>query len=197
MKDYLFQHDGHKSEGIFRVAPDQDESVRVKQALNQGRFEGCKDINCMANLIKVWFREQPKHILTGVDEEKIKDCDNIDKAGVILTGLKEPTFSLLLWLLDMCIEISSYSDINKMTPQNLAIVIGPNLFSPSKGDPMASLQYSQKVASFLHQAIGWRQKQLLEKSESLPFCCSSSPWAPPTSTSPSTTSPTSTSNSTF
>ena len=48
-----------------------------------------------------------------------------------------------------------------MTPQNLAIVIGPNLFTtPANADPMASLVFSQKVAQFMQQAILWRLHDL-------------------------------------
>jgi len=74
--------------------------------------------------------------------------------------MKEPKRTVLLWLLDLCVEVSNVSHINKMTPQNLAIVIGPNLFTPATGaDPMATLQFSQKVANFLTNAIIWRKSE--------------------------------------
>ena len=41
-----------EQEGIFRLAPDMDESTMVKKALNENKFVRCDDINCIANLIK-------------------------------------------------------------------------------------------------------------------------------------------------
>jgi hypothetical protein len=38
--------------------------------------------------------------------------------------MKEPQCSIFLWLLDLCLDVSANSATNKMTPQNLAIVIG-------------------------------------------------------------------------
>jgi hypothetical protein len=106
----------------------------------------------------VWFRDLPTHLLTEISADAISDCDTEEKSADIIAGMSEPSASILLWLLDMCVTVSANSNTNKMTPQNLAIVIGPNLFTPSMTDPMASLLFSQKVASFLHSAIVWRSK---------------------------------------
>lgn len=43
----------------------------------------------------------------------------------------EPYHSVLLWLLDLCVEVAYFSPINKMNSKNLAIVIAPNLFDPT------------------------------------------------------------------
>ena len=50
--------------------------------------------------------------------------------------MSEPSASYFTWLLDLCVLVSSYAHINKMSAQNLAIVIGPNLFTPNMVDPM-------------------------------------------------------------
>ena len=57
MRKYLVKHGGMDVVGIFRLAPEKDECDRVKKEINSGCFEGCKDVNVMSNLIKVWFRE--------------------------------------------------------------------------------------------------------------------------------------------
>src|SRR4051794_20091878 len=50
----------------------------------------------------------------------------------------------MLWWGDM-VQVASMSHENKMTPQNLAIVIGPNLFIPPMNiEPMAALKFSQR-----------------------------------------------------
>ena len=77
--------------------------------------------------------------------------------------MAEPNQSIYLWLLDLCVEVARHSSINKMTPQNLAVVIAPNLFTPDDSDPMKNLLYSQKVANFLHKSILYRDKASLNK----------------------------------
>ena len=72
--------------------------------------------------------------------------------------MTDPSLSLLLWLLDLCILISSKQDVNKMTPQNLAICFGPNLSESSDfSDPYQAIQHSQKVCGFLHRCILYRK----------------------------------------
>jgi len=167
MKEYLLSHGGLEVEGIFRLAPDADESTFVKQQLNQNNFTECRDVNIISNLIKVWFRDLPSHLLDDVKVETITGCEAEEHAGKIVDELSEPNQSIYLWLCDMCIEVSKHSDINKMTAQNLAIVIGPNLFTPQMADPMASLMFSQKVANFLYKSILWRKKSNLQRKLSI------------------------------
>eukprot|EP01006_Ploeotia_vitrea_P026259 TRINITY_DN59233_c0_g1_i2.p1 TRINITY_DN59233_c0_g1~~TRINITY_DN59233_c0_g1_i2.p1 ORF type:complete len:452 (-),score=212.26 TRINITY_DN59233_c0_g1_i2:846-2201(-) len=150
MKDYLVANGGLEVEGIFRLAPDADEANFVKSQLNQGKFERCDDVNCIANLIKVWFRELPVHVLDSVDRQVINECDSDEQAGEIVQRLEDPWYSLFLWLLDLCVLVASNKAVNKMNPQNL--------FTPV-GDPMTALKFSQKVAQFMYKAIQWREKQ--------------------------------------
>lgn len=78
MKEYLVAHGGLAVEGIFRIAPDADESTFVKQQLNENKFETCKDVNIMSNLLKVFFRDLPdKKLLDTVRQEQINDCDSV------------------------------------------------------------------------------------------------------------------------
>ena len=56
MRDFLESHDGRDQVGIFRLAPDKDDCDAIKRAINRGEFgdgEAVKDVNIIANLIKV------------------------------------------------------------------------------------------------------------------------------------------------
>ena len=64
-------------EGIFRLAPDQDACARTKEQLNTNTFESCSDINIIANLMKVWFREIPEHLLDEVPISDLSESDNV------------------------------------------------------------------------------------------------------------------------
>lgn len=164
MKEYLVQNGGLQVEGVFRLAPDADESVFVKQQLNESSFVKCNDINCISNLIKVWFRELPEHILDCADVQQISSCDEEEEASRIIEGLPEPQQSIFKWLLDLSVDVTRQQHINKMSAQNMAIVIGPNLFSAhSNVAPLEALLYSQKVANFLHKSILHRDKYRLSK----------------------------------
>mmetsp|Transcript_7255 Transcript_7255/g.13929 ORF Transcript_7255/g.13929 Transcript_7255/m.13929 type:complete len:434 (+) Transcript_7255:135-1436(+) len=153
MKKYLFENNGLQSEGIFRLAPDQNECKKVKDLLDRAKFKKCADINVIANLIKVWFREMPDRLLTGIAPSTIQDCKDSKGALKIVDTLKEPNKSLVLWLLDMLVDVAKWSHVNKMNPRNLAIVMAPNLFTADNLDPMAGLAYSQQMSKFLYQAI--------------------------------------------
>ena len=95
----------------------------------------------------------------GVHLIRAKRVDAKEKsAAAIVNSLPEPQRSTLQWLLDLCVEVVQKANVNKMTAQNMAIVFGPNLFTPQLDNPMESLLYSQKVANFLHKAILHRQQ---------------------------------------
>ena len=49
----------------------------VKQQLNENSFEQCSDINCISNLIKVWFRDLPRHLLDSTNKEQVAAVDDV------------------------------------------------------------------------------------------------------------------------
>jgi len=71
LKRYLFENDGKNVVGIFRLAPDKDDCNWAKKQLNDGEFEKCEDVNIIANLIKVWFRDLPVSLLDPIEEKNI------------------------------------------------------------------------------------------------------------------------------
>lgn len=160
MYDYLKKEKAFEVEGIFRIAADGEECNFVKTELNKNSFTKCEDLHCIATLLKVWFRDLPRPILDSISTYNIVECDTPDKAGeIVAVKMQEPEGSVMMWLVDVLLDCTVKSRVNKMTPTNLGIVFGPNLFRPNMMDPMASLQYSQKVAGFLGKAIVWRGKQ--------------------------------------
>lgn len=158
MRSYLYDKGGLDVEGIFRLAPDADESGSVKQQLNDGTFKDCRDVNCIANLLKVWFRDLPQSILSCVPAETVASATEEDQVSKVLLDFPEPNKTIMLWLLDICADVSENSNVNRMTAQNLAIVIAPNLYYANNLEPLQQLMQSQKVANFLHKAILWRAR---------------------------------------
>jgi len=170
MKKNFEEHDGASADGIFRIAPDGDQSNYIKEKLNRGDYESCEDIHCMANLIKVFFRELPGSILSGVDPENIINCTDCEKARAIVVSLKQPNRSIFCWLLDFILTVAEKKDINRMTEQNLAIVIAPNICEGLKLAPTLQLVFASKAAKFMRLALEYRRKckdeTVEEKSDS-------------------------------
>jgi len=163
MKNYLYENDALLKEGIFRLPGDENEGNTVKDQLNRGTFCGCKDVNCVANLIKVWFRELPQQVLNSVPKETLIHANELDDCLKVLTSLPEPNRSITKWLLELLADVAANEQQNKMSARNLAIVVAPNLFSTSEIDPVESLTLSQKVVNFVFQLLEY---QLSEKSHS-------------------------------
>ncbi|GMI20528.1 hypothetical protein TrCOL_g3802 [Triparma columacea] len=155
MKKYLIEHEGIDVVGIFRLAPDKDDCLWAKQQINEGEFNGCSDVNIVANLIKVFFRELPVSLLDMFEDKDICKIADMEPGKVVLDevekvcgGGKKGNLALIYWLLDLMSTVVMNEKVNRMSAKNMAIVMSPNLYSISSENPMAALTMSQKVADF-------------------------------------------------
>ncbi len=154
MKTHLLKDNGLKVVGIFRLAPDKDDCNWAKQQINEGEFSGCSDVNIIANLIKVFFRELPVALLNDFDDATICKVADMDPGQEVLdlvrevTSKKMDTRALIWWLFDLMSMVVLEEKVNKMTAKNMAIVISPNLYAVNSENPMVALTMSQKVADF-------------------------------------------------
>lgn len=88
----------------------------------------------VAGIVKLWVRELPEPLLTFVLYDDMVRCTrNEDWAGLeqLEAGLPEPNRTIFRYLCTFLAEVSMKSDVNKMTPSNLAIVFAPNLIRPA------------------------------------------------------------------
>lgn len=154
--------------GVFRLAPDAEDCGFAKKQINAGEFAKAEDVNVIANLIKVWFREMPIKLYMDIPEATIYKVAEMcpysaEKVTAEYHQFAEPSRSLVLWLLDLMSDVVIHEASNKMGAKNMAIVMSPNLYeiSAAKMDnPMAAMTMSQKVADFTTRLLGAR---LLEK----------------------------------
>lgn len=156
LKRALIHLNGINSEGIFRLAGEQSEIQRVKELLNTKKFDeysSTRDVNCVASLIKIWFRDLPVPILNALPQERIMNWSDTSDCVDAYNTLPEPQKPLLDWLLDFLSQVSANSEVNKMTSQNLAIVVAPNLYDISTPNPLEGLVLSQKCAQFLNHVL--------------------------------------------
>ena len=173
LKNYLVKNGGLDIVGIFRLAPDKDDCNWAKQQINEGEFEAVDDVNIVANLIKVFFRELPVSLLEQFRDEDICKIAEMEVGSGVLEAVEgvckenKAVLSLIYWLFDLmsavvqvrredfvrqfcfCSNLSTQNEsVNKMSAKNMAIVMSPNLFSINSENPMVALTMSQKVADF-------------------------------------------------
>jgi len=154
MKQVIVEKGGVSTEGIFRLAGEQTEIKRIKEQINNKTYDyKTNDVNAIASLLKIWFRELPTPILNALPQESIMGFHDANDCVEAYHSLPEPNKSLLMWLLDLMKLIVSQSSINKMTAQNLAIVVAPNLYDINTPNPMEGLFLSQKCAAFLNHVL--------------------------------------------
>jgi hypothetical protein len=160
LKKYLVKHDGLKSEGIFRLAPSADENAQAKQELENGEFKGASDINVIANLMKVFFRDLPQPLLQSLSKQDIMQTPADDEMLSIVDKLPKPNRSVLMWMCDLFAEVVAETDANRMSHKSLAIVFGPNLYrdTSESSDPMEAFAFLQQVGKFVELISTWREK---------------------------------------
>ncbi len=128
LKNLLSTRGGFQTVGIFRIQPDAKEFPIVRQALNTNNFEfRINDINCIANALKVWFRELPIKVLNPIPKTRVIKCSTQQEVGEIIDSLMEPYKSVFQWLLDLAVQVVQNSNKNKMDAKNMAVVLCPNL----------------------------------------------------------------------
>lgn len=147
------------SVGIFRVAGAETSKVENQKKIeNHQPLDPNLDVNTKAQLIKENLRELRP--LSGLSHERLAEIANMDpkegKAALQahIKSLPKDEQEFVNNMLSKLREIAGNSANNKMTPSNLSIVIGPNIFmeASATADPAAfakSMQDQNKLAQWL------------------------------------------------
>ena len=156
LKNLLEARGGFNTVGIFRIQPDAKEFPIVKEALNTNNFEfRINDINCVANAIKVWFRELPIKVLNPISKEKVFKCSSQDEVAEIISSIAEPYKSLFEWLLDLAVQVVDNVNKNKMDAKNMAVVLCPNLYE-NNDQANDAMSFQSALLRFTELAIRQR-----------------------------------------
>ncbi|XP_068434322.1 rho GTPase-activating protein 44 isoform X4 [Clinocottus analis] len=128
---------GMQEEGLFRVAPSASKLKKLKASLDCGVLdvqEYSSDPHAIAGALKSYLRELPEPLMTTELYDEWIQASNMPDMDKRLQALlavceKLPTDNLnnLRYLTKFLAKLSDYQDSNKMTPGNMAIVLGPNL----------------------------------------------------------------------
>ncbi|XP_054833277.1 rho GTPase-activating protein 44 isoform X2 [Eublepharis macularius] len=131
---------GMQEEGLFRVAPSASKLKKLKAALDccvVDVQEYSADPHAIAGALKSYLRELPEPLMTfelyeeWIQASNIQDQDKRMQAlWNALEKLPKASFNNLRYLIKFLAKLTEYQDANKMTPSNIAIVLGPNLLWP-------------------------------------------------------------------
>ncbi|KAM6164526.1 rho GTPase-activating protein 44 isoform 1-T1 [Rhynchocyon petersi] len=131
---------GMQEEGLFRVAPSASKLKKLKAALDccvVDVQEYSADPHAIAGALKSYLRELPEPLMTFDLYDEWIQASNIQEQDKRLQALWNACEKLpkanhnnIRYLIKFLSKLSEYQDINKMTPSNMAIVLGPNLLWP-------------------------------------------------------------------
>ncbi|XP_062330287.1 rho GTPase-activating protein 44-like isoform X3 [Osmerus eperlanus] len=128
---------GMQEEGLFRVAPSASKLKKLKASLDCGVMdvpEYSADPHAIAGALKSYLRELPEPLMTFELYEEWIQASNIPDQDKRLQALLTACEQLPMansnnfkYLIKFLAKLNEYQDANKMTPGNIAIVLGPNL----------------------------------------------------------------------
>ncbi|XP_053834826.1 SH3 domain-binding protein 1 [Vidua macroura] len=160
---------GMKEEGLFRLAAGASVLRKLKNSLASGSNaleEFYSDPHAVAGALKSYLRELPQPLMTfelydeWVKVASLKDIDSrVQSLRDTCSHLPQDSYNNLRYLIKFLAKLAEHQEVNKMTPSNIAIVLGPNLLwsQQSTGDPMqldlASVSSIQAVVEALIQNV--------------------------------------------
>uniref|UniRef100_A0A8C0F5J9 Rho-GAP domain-containing protein n=1 Tax=Bubo bubo TaxID=30461 RepID=A0A8C0F5J9_BUBBB len=112
--------------GIFRISGSVNKIKELKQKYNQGEqvdLVNDGDVDSVASLLKLFLKELP----VAVFPDNICSGRN-SNLKQLLSCLPKAHQNLFQFLSAFLLKVATYSAVNFMTLENLAIVFGPALF---------------------------------------------------------------------
>ncbi|XP_047597547.1 SH3 domain-binding protein 1 isoform X1 [Lutra lutra] len=166
--------DGMKEEGLFRLAAGASVLKRLKQTMASDPCrlqEFCSDPHAVAGALKSYLRELPEPLMTFDLYDDWMRAASLKEPGARLEALQQvcgclprENFNNLRYLLKFLARLAEEQEVNKMTPSNIAIVLGPNLlWPPEKEGDQAQLD-AASVSSI--QVVGVVEA-LIQKADTL------------------------------
>ncbi|KAJ8384141.1 hypothetical protein AAFF_G00208430 [Aldrovandia affinis] len=131
---------GMEEEGLFRVAAAASVVKQLKSSLDDGHTdysEFTSDPHAVAGALKSYLRELPEPLMTfdlysdwlAAAGEK-EEPDRLGRLKEVLRKLPQENYDNLRYLVQFLSRLSEQQAINRMSPRNIAIVLGPNLLWP-------------------------------------------------------------------
>ncbi|MGH0117009.1 UNVERIFIED_CONTAM: hypothetical protein FKN15_024954 [Acipenser sinensis] len=146
---------GMKEEGLFRIAAGQSKLKKLKAALDCSTSqleEFYSDPHAVAGALKSYVRELPEPLMTfhlydeWIQASNVSDPDKkLQALWVICDKLPKPNKANFRYLIKFLAKLAQESAVNKMTPSNIAIVLGPNLLWAKNEGTLAEMAAATSV----------------------------------------------------
>ncbi|XP_029014915.1 rho GTPase-activating protein 17b isoform X2 [Betta splendens] len=146
---------GMKEEGLFRIAAGASKLKKLKAALDCSTSqleEFYSDPHAVAGALKSYLRELPEPLMTfGLYDEwtqtsNVSDPDKrLQALWVTCDRLPKTHKANFRYLVKFLAKLAQESDANKMTPSNIAIVLGPNLLWSKTEGTLAEMAAATSV----------------------------------------------------
>ncbi|XP_030316062.1 rho GTPase-activating protein 17 isoform X5 [Calypte anna] len=146
---------GMREEGLFRIAAGASKLKKLKAALDCSTSqldEFYSDPHAVAGALKSYLRELPEPLMTySLYEEwtqaaNIQDQDKkLQELWRICNRLPKHYYANFRYLIKFLAKLAQNSDVNKMTPSNVAIVLGPNLLWAKNEGSLAEMAAATSV----------------------------------------------------
>uniref|UniRef100_A0A8C0E455 Rho GTPase-activating protein 17 n=1 Tax=Balaenoptera musculus TaxID=9771 RepID=A0A8C0E455_BALMU len=151
----LLLETGMKEEGLFRIGAGASKLKKLKAALDCSTShldEFYSDPHAVAGALKSYLRELPEPLMTfNLYEEwtqvaSVQDQDKkLQDLWRTCQKLPPQNFVNFRYLIKFLAKLAQTSDINKMTPSNIAIVLGPNLLWAKNEGTLAEMAAATSV----------------------------------------------------
>ncbi|XP_070847098.1 SH3 domain-binding protein 1 [Chaetodon trifascialis] len=137
---HMLLRTGMREEGLFRLAAAASVVKKLKTCLDQemvDHSEFSMDPHAVAGALKSYLRELPEPLMTfelysdwfkAAGEKDL--TEKLEQFRVLLKKLPPENYNNLRYLVQFLSLLSEQQAVNKMTPSNIAIVLGPNLLWP-------------------------------------------------------------------
>ncbi|XP_034049509.1 rho GTPase-activating protein 17a isoform X2 [Thalassophryne amazonica] len=146
---------GMKEEGLFRIGAGASKLKKLKAALDCSTSqleEFYSDPHAVAGALKSYLRELPEPLMTyqlydeWIQASSVSDPDKrLQALWVVCDKLPKNNRTNLRYLVKFLAKLAQDSEVNKMTPSNIAIVLGPNLLWAKTEGSLAEMAAATSV----------------------------------------------------
>ncbi|XP_061823410.1 rho GTPase-activating protein 17a isoform X10 [Nerophis lumbriciformis] len=146
---------GMTEEGLFRIAAGASKLKKLKAALDCSTSqleEFYSDPHAVAGALKSYLRELPEPLMTHQHYDEwsqacsVSDPDKrLQALWIVCDKLPKNNKNNLRYLVKFLAKLTQDSDVNKMTPSNIAIVLGPNLLWAKTEGSLAEMAAATSV----------------------------------------------------
>ncbi|XP_063706598.1 uncharacterized protein LOC134835623 [Culicoides brevitarsis] len=163
-------------EGIFRKTGSTKRQKEIIAKLERGLpFDDTDNVLDIASILKTFFRNLPDAIIPpGTLQETLIKClldEKTSHQNILLTCLLLPVLKLntLAYLMQFLNKVSEYASENKMTIENLAIIMGPNIMPVCHNVQQRNSAHVKIISILIKNAyqIGIVPENILEKMQDL------------------------------